>query len=460
MKQKSIDFRELLQRLLPLDELPPSDRLNIHRALATGVGTQIEQVALAALGQLERAGALRRLPSDARDPARVSYQRAGGVDVITLQVPGSTRREGFLLYPRAALPAQAPAGLDQVRRLLRLDDPSAFGDPRNADPRQALIEQLDQAGREFLGAHSVRLVLGADDDPERGLDRTLTIEARRHPDCILYCPDLSEAGRTPPAERRSGEAMRGARTGAGESLRWIPGAAALAVTAVTASDGHLLATLEVTSQERDPFRLEDLSRMALLADYCGRALERVERIEKLVFIDPLTQVYNRSYFDLQVQNEMARAQREQTSLGLVIADIDDFKSFNTAFGYEAGNEVLVQVAQALRGGVRPFDTVSRWGGEEFSILLSAPVQAEDVATVCERLRSLVERMPVRIEGLDRRSHKLGVTVSLGVALYPDHAENAQELWRAANQALLKAKRHPKNQVVFYTPATGSRTGLA
>jgi GGDEF domain-containing protein len=76
------------------------------------------------------------------------------------------------------------------------------------------------------------------------------------------------------------------------------------------------------------------------------------------------------------------------------------------------------------------------------------------------LRSLVERMPVRIEGLDRRSHKLGVTVSLGVALYPDHAHNPQDLWRAANQALLRAKRPPKNQVVFYTPEVDSRSGLA
>jgi diguanylate cyclase (GGDEF)-like protein len=398
------------------------------------------------------------LPPDAGHPARVRYQRSGGTDVITLQVPGSQRREGFLLYPRAALPAQAPAGLDQVRRLLRLDDPSALGDLRSVDPRQALIAQLDLAGREFLGAQTVNLVLGGEDASDRGLDPALTLEARRHSDSILYCPDLAGAGRVAPLERRSADALRGTRSG--DAGRWMAGAAALAVTAVTASDGHVLATLEVSSSERDPFRLEDLSRMALLADYCGRALERVERIEKLVFIDPLTQVYNRSYFDLQVQNEMARAQREQTSLGLVIADIDDFKSFNTAFGYEAGNEVLVQVAQALRGGVRPFDTVSRWGGEEFSILLTSPVHAEDVATVCERLRSLVERMPVRIEGLDRRSHKLGVTVSLGVALYPEHAHNPQDLWRAANQALLRAKRPPKNQVVFYTPEVDSRSGLA
>ena len=403
MKQKSIDFRELLQRLLPLDELPPSDRLSIHRALATGVGAQIEQVALAALGQLERAGALRRLPPDARNPARVSYQRAGGMDVITLQVPGTQQRDGFLLYPRAALPAQAPAGLDQVRRLLRLDDPSALGDPRHADPRQTLITQLDQAGREFLGAQAVRLVLGVDEGPDRGLDHTLAIEARRHPDCILYCPDLAGAGRVPPLERRASEARRGT----GDSLRWIPGAAAMAVTAVTASDGHVLATLEVSSGERDPFRLEDLSRMALLADYCGRALERAERIEKLVFVDPLTPVYNRSYFDLQVQNEMARAQREQTSLALVHRRHRRLQVVQHRVrlrGRQPGAGAGGADAARRRAPVRHRVALGRRG---VRVLLSAPVHAEDVATVSERLRSLVERKPVRIEGLDRRSHTLG-----------------------------------------------------
>ncbi|MBI1799080.1 MAG: GGDEF domain-containing protein [Candidatus Eisenbacteria bacterium] len=439
MKQKVIDFRELLERLLPLDELPPPDRLRIHRALATGAGTQIEQAALAALSQLEHAGALRRLPADDAFPSRLRYQRLGDLNVISLQLPATEEREGFLLFPRATLPAQAQAGIDQMRRLLRLDDPRAVSDPRRDDPRLALTEQLDLAGREFLGADSVRLVLGTDDESgsEPPFDRALTLEARRHPDCILYAADLSRAPRLEPAARERG-------------------ALAMALVAVTGSDGQPLGVIEVASRQRDPFRLEDLSRVALLADYCGRALERVARIEKLVFIDPLTQVYNRSYFDLQLANEMARAQREQNSMALCIADIDDFKSFNTAFGYEAGNAVLVQVAQALRGGVRPFDTVARWGGEEFSILLTAPVQAEDVATACERLRLGIERIPVSIEGLDRRSHRLGVTLSLGVAMYPDHAETAQDLWRAANQALLKAKRGPKNQVVFFTPERDSR----
>jgi GGDEF domain-containing protein len=77
------------------------------------------------------------------------------------------------------------------------------------------------------------------------------------------------------------------------------------------------------------------------------------------------------------------------------------------------------------------------------------VTADDARTVSERLRSLVERQIVRLESLDRRNHKVGVSVSIGVALFPDHAEDAQSLWRAANQALLVAKHPPKNRVVFH-----------
>ena len=170
-----------------------------------------------------------------------------------------------------------------------------------------------------------------------------------------------------------------------------------------------------------------------------------------VFVDPLTTAYNRPYYDLQIRNEIARAQREQSSLALMICDIDDFKSFNTSFGYEAGNQVLVQVAAALRAGVRPFDTVARWGGEEFAVLLTPPVIEDDVIAISERLRVAVEHTAIRLEGLDGRAHRVNVTVSAGVAMFPDHADNAQDLWRLANQALLLAKRPPKNQVVFFRP---------
>ncbi len=146
---------------------------------------------------------------------------------------------------------------------------------------------------------------------------------------------------------------------------------------------------------------------------------------------------------------MARAQREHASMALCIADIDDFKSFNTGYGYEAGNAVLAQVAQTLRRGVRPFDTVARWGGEEFAVLLTAPVESQDVLSISERLRAAVERMSLSVEGLDRRTHEVSVTISIGVAMFPECGETAQEMWRCANQALLLAKEPPKNNVVFH-----------
>jgi diguanylate cyclase (GGDEF)-like protein len=444
MKKQSIDFRELLERLLPLDALPPADRLRVHRALSAGVTGQIEHAALLALNQLEQLGAVKRLPLPSGESAdRVRYQRRDALDVITVQLPQPVQHAGVMVYLRASLPTQANAGLDQVRSLLRLDDPALLSDPRRGDARSSLITQLHQAGREFLGASEVRLLIGPENEGPAALpfDRGLLEEARMRPDALLYGPDLSKAGTLADEARR-----RGVRS--------------LVLVAITAPNGSAMGALEVLSRELDPFKPADLSMVVLLADYCALALDRAARIEKLVFIDPLTSAYNRSYFDLQVTNEMARAQREQTSMALCIADIDDFKTFNTAFGYEAGNEVLVQVANALKRGVRPFDTVARWGGEEFAVLLTAPVQAEDVTTVCERLRALVEHMPVRIEGLDRRAHRLGVTVSLGVAMFPDHAETPADLWRAANQALLKAKRPPKNRVVFFEPAADTRLGSA
>jgi diguanylate cyclase (GGDEF)-like protein len=443
MKQKHIGFRDLLERLLPVDELPPVDRMRVQRALRSGVATEVERAALHAIDLLEQSGSLRRLPAEstATSPI-VRYQPRGQHDIITLELPGPRQRDGVTIQPRSGLPTQAPARLDQVRRLIRLDDPLIFSDPRTGTTRAGLATQLEQAGRELLDSAMVYF-FGKDDDEdaaEHPLDRTLAADAMEHHGMVFYCAD---------AARSSG--LAGPAQGAA--------AQALVVVAVTGSDGQPLGVLEVRSPERDPYQPADLAMIALLADFCGGVIERAERIEKLVFVDPLTTVYNRSYYDLQIRNEIARAQREQNSVALLICDIDDFKSFNTSFGYEAGNQVLVQVSQALRAGVRPFDTVARWGGEEFAVLLTPPVASDDVAAISERLRSTIERTAIRLEGLDGRAHRVHVTISIGVALFPEHAETPQELWRAANTALLKAKRPPKNQVVFYRPSDEKRFGV-
>jgi diguanylate cyclase (GGDEF)-like protein len=432
MRQKAIDFRELIEHLLPLDELPPTDRRRVRRALQSGISTQLEQAARYALSRLEETGAVRRMPASDNGQRTLRWQTRDALGIITLEQPGPLERAGLLVVPRSSLPGQAQAGIEQVRRLLRLDEAMLATDPRSGQARPGLIEQLDQAGRELLGASEVRFVPPGDEatGPEP-LDAALAAEARGRPDVLFYCPDT---------ERCPALAVEGRR----RRIRSV-------VIAAASIDGQPLGLLEVLSPDPERFPPDALALVALLADSCAGVLERAARIEKLIFIDPLTKVYNRSYFDLQLRNEMARAQRERNSMALCIADIDDFKSFNTSFGYEAGDQVLMQVAQSLSRGVRPFDTVARWGGEEFAILLTSPVHAHDVVTVSERLRSVVERLGVEVEGLDRRRHAVGVTMSLGVALFPDHALSGEDLWRAANQALLRAKRPPKNKVVFYSP---------
>ena len=451
MKQRDIGFRELLERVLPLEKLPAADRSRVERALSSGAAREIEDAALSTLERLAQGGALHRVSAPAAGGGTVvRFQPRDTLELITIHTPGPVTLSGVLAYPRSGLPARVPARLDQLRQLLRLDDPTVVAEGGADRGRGEVIRQLTQAARELLGdvtlAYHPRPADTGDAEPNAvadasgtasgPLDPAMTAHALAHPDSIYSMPDTGKVGRITAAAR-----VRGMRS--------------IVTVAAGPANGCAPGTLEFTSPVPGVFVLDDLARMALLAEHCGGLLERAERIEKLAFVDPLTRVYNRSYFDLQTQNELARARRDKASVALCIADIDNFKSFNTTFGFEAGNQVLSHVAQTLRGGVRPFDTVARWGGEEFAVLLVAPVQAEDARTISERLRATVERLRVRLEALDRTVHPVAITVSIGVALFPEHAETPQDLWRAANQALLLAKSGRKNQVVFFERPAGA-----
>jgi diguanylate cyclase (GGDEF)-like protein len=438
MQQQKIGFRDLLERILPLEALPAAERSRVERALRDGVVGQLEDAAWYALERLERHGAVRRVPSVPLAPPSVRYELQGGLGVVTLPLPEHREGQGLRMIPRRMLPGGTSASLEQVRQLLRLDEPLLADDPRERPGRGGLFTHLDAAGRELVGPGVFRFhpaePLQAHEDASPPLDGELARDIREHPGWLYV---LADAWTVP---RLSGEARdRGIRS--------------LVGTAVWSEGGRVFGHLEATRAEPEAFSPSELELIALLADRCGAILERSARIDQLVFIDAMTGVYNRSFFDQQVPNEMARAARDQAPLALCIADIDDFKAFNTAFGYQAGNEVLVHVANTLRHGVRPFDTVARWGGEEFAVLLTSPVGREDARAICERLRAAVERMPMRLEGLDGRVHDVTVTVSIGAALYPVDAADAQGLWRAANQALLEAKRPPKNRIVFHRAAS-------
>jgi diguanylate cyclase (GGDEF)-like protein len=393
----------------------------------------IEQAALLALERLAGDGVLRRLPAvDGATGLVRRYQPPGGMAIITVELPQPLEQGGVIAWPRASLPVGAATGIEQVRRLVRLDDPAFLDHLLSRDARTAQIQQLDLAGRELLRALSVRFH-AAEPPAESGsaaLDPALIAQAVANPTQVLFVPDV---GRIPHI--------------ASEALRL--GVGSLVACAVPSAGGAPHGAIEVRAPASSNYSPDDLARVALLADAFGAVLDRAVRIERLAFIDPGTGSFNRAYFEVEAQNEIARATRDGTSLALCIVDVDDFKAFNSSFGYEAGNQVLLHVAQALRGGVRPFDTVARWGGEEFGVLLTAPVQAEDVHAICERLRVAIQRVPIDLERLDRGREAARVTVSIGVARYPEHGETVADLWRAANQALLEAKRSGKNRIVSY-----------
>ena len=160
------------------------------------------------------------------------------------------------------------------------------------------------------------------------------------------------------------------------------------------------------------------------------------QVQKLAEVDALTNVANRRTFENTLAQELSRSTRHGEPLTLVMLDVDHFKKFNDTHGHRAGDEALSRVAQALAHESRDFDTVSRYGGEEFAVILPGASSRESLIAA-ERLRVAVSE----IQGL-----AAPVTASAGVATYPTHAADAESLIRIADEALYESKRAGRNRV--------------
>jgi diguanylate cyclase (GGDEF)-like protein len=167
-------------------------------------------------------------------------------------------------------------------------------------------------------------------------------------------------------------------------------------------------------------------------------------LHSLANVDGLTGIANRRAFDTMLEQECNRARRAESPLSLLMIDIDRFKAFNDAFGHQAGDECLKQVASAIgTSGLRPGDFPARYGGEEFAVILPA-TSGETALTVANRLREAVERLALPHPKVPGRV----VTVSVGVASKsaPEEAAPAA-LIASADEALYHAKRAGRNRVV-------------
>jgi diguanylate cyclase (GGDEF)-like protein len=158
--------------------------------------------------------------------------------------------------------------------------------------------------------------------------------------------------------------------------------------------------------------------------------------------DPLTGLYNRRYMEESLERELRRAVRNQRTLGIILIDLDRFKQFNDTFGHAAGDALLRALGNLLQTCIRGEDIACRYGGEEFLLILPE-ASLEVTRQRAERLREEVKRMVIGYH-----DQPLGaVTLSLGVALFPDHGSTVEVLLQVADTALYQAKTNGRDQVV-------------
>ncbi|MGE5247103.1 MAG: diguanylate cyclase [Verrucomicrobiota bacterium] len=170
--------------------------------------------------------------------------------------------------------------------------------------------------------------------------------------------------------------------------------------------------------------------------------QRNSQVQSLIYIDDLTKLYNNRYLNVVIDREMKRSERYRNFFSVLFMDIDFFKRVNDAHGHLVGSRVLTEVGAVLRSCVRDSDTVARYGGDEFVVLL-VETNSEEAMLVAERMRKAVASARlVQSMGLDIR-----LTISIGIAAFPEHATTKQHLLNLADQAMYRGKESTRN-VVF------------
>ncbi|MEE4310524.1 MAG: diguanylate cyclase [candidate division KSB1 bacterium] len=195
-------------------------------------------------------------------------------------------------------------------------------------------------------------------------------------------------------------------------------------------------------------RVKSLLRIKHLHDKLERKIKELEITQKklyqLAITDGLTGLYNYRFFNEQLAHEILRAKRHDLKVSVVMLDIDFFKNFNDTHGHPAGDQVLKTIGRLLNENIRKIDFAARYGGEEFALIL-IETNKNAAAFVSNKLKDLVENYPF----FNKESQPNGkLTISMGVATYPDDSEEPQKLVDLADSRLYKAKEMGRNRVVM------------
>lgn len=229
---------------------------------------------------------------------------------------------------------------------------------------------------------------------------------------------------------------------------WLPAPHQVAVPLVDRDERIGLFAVETTPGARDSEALRQLTTTA--ADLIGLALANVrlrDRLRDESLRDPLTGLFNRRSLDEALTREIQRANRTGAPLAVVMLDLDHFKAFNDRYGHAAGDSALRTLGRFLPARLRATDIACRYGGEEFTVLLPE-TSREQAVRIAERLREEFERTPILHAG----ARFPPLTLSIGVATYPDDGHAAEALLDAADAALYAAKAGGRNRVSPNDPA--------
>lgn len=196
---------------------------------------------------------------------------------------------------------------------------------------------------------------------------------------------------------------------------------------------------------------EDKENAMIMGQQFALALRRVrlyEEIERTAITDSLTEISTRRYVLERFKEEIGRAKSRKTNLALVMIDVDHFKQLNDKFGHIAGDQVLHGIARIIKQNIREIDIAGRYGGEEFCVVLP-DTDKKGAQFAAERIRGSVEKAVIKAY-----DNKVNVTVSIGIAIFPQDGINTEDIIDKADWALYRAKKNGRNNVCLFSSLTG------
>ncbi len=224
------------------------------------------------------------------------------------------------------------------------------------------------------------------------------------------------------------------------------------------AEGRIIGVFNAESVEPFAFEPEEVQTLTVIARQAAqviRSAQLLEETRRLAITDSLTELYNRRHFTRGLEENLSRAARYDERLALILLDVDHFKRVNDRFGHHVGDRCLQLIAHVLRESVRESDQIARIGGEEFAVLLQRADQ-DLVLSIADRLRDRIQNLVLD----EDPTLPIDLTASVGVAFFPEQAEEPKGLFRLADKALYEAKRLGRNRIAVFsgTSEAGSRNG--